>query len=135
MEIIAKEATRVASLSSFNEENKYIPIVIGNDGQSFTIINNGTAPAPCIVTIIPKNDIMLLTIEGLSKEKIEVQKIQKGQILIIDSVNRNVTINGTNAFEFYNAWEFPYLKPGSNNIKITNADLMSLSIEYQPRYI
>lgn len=117
------------------DNKKYLPIIINSDGSSFSVTNNGTAAAPCRVTIIPKNDLMLLTIEGLSEEPITMEKIQKNQILIIDGIDRAVTIDGENAFENYNAWELPKLQPGVNNIKISNADLMTISIEYQARYI
>lgn len=133
-EIIAQEVVQTTS-SFLNEEVKYLPIIIGADGTSFSIINNGTAAAPCRITIIPKNDIMLLTIEGLSEEPIQVEKVMKGKILVIDGIDRKVTLDDENAFEIFTAWEFPKLQPGENNIKITNADLMTLNIEYQPRYI
>jgi len=85
------------------DNKKYLPIIINSDGSSFSVTNNGTAAAPCRVTIIPKNDLMLLTIEGLSEEPITMEKIQKNQILIIDGIDRAVTIDGENAFESYNA--------------------------------
>jgi phage-related protein len=103
--------------------------------QTFQVVNNGTAAAPCRVTIIPKSDIMLLSIEGLSDEKIEVHKVQKGQVLILDGIDRKITLDAIDAFDIYDGWEFPKLRPGTNTIKITNASLMTLSIEYQPRYI
>ena len=119
-----------------DEDNKrYLPIIIGSDGSSFSITNNGTAAAPCRLTIIPKNDLMLITIGGLAQEPITVERVQKNQILIIDGIDRAVTIDGQNAFENFNGWELPKLQPGVNNISISNADLMTISIEYQLRYI
>ena len=47
----------------------------------------------------------------------------------------NITINGVDAYDKYNGWEFPKIKPGKNEIKITNASAMLINIEYQPRYI
>ena len=134
-ELIKEEEATVVAPSPINEENKYYPIIIDADGKTFTIVNNGTAAAPCRVTIIPKNDIMLLTIEGLSEEKIEIQKIKSRQILILDGIDRKITLDNADAYDIYDGWEFPKLQPGINTIKITNADLMTLSIEYQPRYI
>lgn len=131
-EIIATPATNVGT--NINDESNYFPIVIGSDG-SFTITNSGTAAAACRITIVPKFDIMQLEIEGLTQEKITMTKIMGGQLLIIDGINRTVTLDGENAFENYDAWELPRLQPGVNTIKITNADTMALSIEYQPRYI
>ena len=33
---------------------QYYPIEFDATGSVFNIFNNGTAPAPCVVTIIPK---------------------------------------------------------------------------------
>ena len=44
----------------------YYPIEF--DGDSFVVINNGTAPAPCVLTVIPKVDFIKMEIKGL-KEK------------------------------------------------------------------
>jgi len=49
----------------------YLPIVFSSD-NSFSIINNGTAAAPCRLTVIPQNDVMLMTIIGLSDEPIKM---------------------------------------------------------------
>lgn len=134
MNIIAEVAATSAA-ASFNEEKHYYPIAFDNDGETFTIVNNGTAPAPCCITIIPKNDIMLLEIEGLAKDTISMSRIKADQVLIIDNINKKVTIDDVDAFEFFEGWELPYLNPGSNTIKITNGAQLSLSIEYQPAYI
>ncbi len=131
-EIIATPANNAGI--NINDESNYFPIVVGSDG-SFTITNSGTAAAACRITIVPRNDIMLLVIEGLSQEKITMTRIQSGQLLIIDGINRTVTLDGENAFENYDGWELPRLQPGINTVKITNADTMALSIEYQPRYL
>ena len=131
-DIIAEEV--VNSTTYIENESIYFPIIIESDG-SISITNSGTAAAACRITIIPKNDIMLLTIEGLSEEPIQVDRIQHGQLLIIDGINREVTLDGENAFEKYQGWEFPKLQPGLNKVKITNADTLALSIEYRPRYI
>lgn len=98
----------------------YFPIDFGSTGDSFTITNSGTAPAPCVITFIPKVDFMNLVIEGLSDEPINVQHVYANDALVIDGENRIVTINDEEAFDRYLAWEFPKVQPGVNNIKITN---------------
>lgn len=120
--------------TEINDEAQYFPIIFESDG-TLSITNSGTAVAAARLTIVPKNDIMLLTIEGMSEEPITMEKIKAGQLLIIDGINRDITLDGENNFENYHGWEFPKLQPGVNRIKITNADRMALSIEYQPRYI
>ena len=39
----------------------YYPIEF--DGDSFVVINNGTAPAPCVLTVIPKVDFIKMEIK------------------------------------------------------------------------
>lgn len=132
---MSEEAEEVIiSHQEIKDDISYFPIIIDSDG-SLSITNNGTAAAAARLTIVPKNDIMLLSIEGMSDDIITMEKIKAGQLLIIDGINKEITLDGENAFELYNGWEFPKLQPGVNKIKITNADTMALSIEYQPRYI
>lgn len=124
-----------AGTSLLTAEKTYIPIIVSPDNSSFTIQNHGTAAAPCAVTIIPDNDIMRLEIAGLTEEPVIINSLMRGDTLIIDGVNRTITINGLESYDKYNGWEFPKLKSGRNDIKITNASAMLINIEYQPRYI
>lgn len=131
-DIVATEAT--GSQIAFNQEANYFPIVIDSQKKSFSIINNGTAAAPCRCTIIPRNDIMLMTIKGLSEDEIKVSHIMAGQALVMDGINKVVTIAGDEAFDHYDAWEFPRLQPGENVIELSEPTI-DISIEYQPRWI
>lgn len=71
----------------------YYPIEFNASGDGFVIINNGTAPAPCVITIIPKVDMMIVKIEGLSEEPIEVAGVLANDVLVIDGEQRQVLIN------------------------------------------
>lgn len=113
----------------------YYPIEFDDAGSSFVITNNGTAPAPCVITFIPKVDFIRLEIEGLSKEPIIVSNVKMDQVLVIDGENRSILLDDKEAFEHYDAWEFPKLQPGQNNITIKNGVQASISIEYNARYI
>lgn len=113
----------------------YYPIEIDVAKGSFTITNGGTAPAPCKITIIPKVDIMKLTITGLSKNPIEVSRVKTNDVLVIDGETHQVLINDEDAFGSYNAWEFPKVQPGVNEVSITNANQITIQIEYDTRYI
>lgn len=113
----------------------YYPIEFDDAGSSFVITNNGTAPAPCVITFIPKVDFIRLEIEGLSKEPIIVSNVKMDQVLVIDGENRSVLLDDKEAFDKYDAWEFPKLQPGQNNITIKNGVQASISIEYNARYI
>lgn len=130
--IIAVEAG--TQMSPITSNITYLPIAV-KDGSSFTVKNNGTAAAPCRISITTINDIMALKITGLSEDPITVQSVLAKSNLIIDGINKNITINGKQAFDQYDAWEFPRLLPGTNQVTITNANDMVINIEYQPRYI
>lgn len=112
----------------------YYPIEFSETGQ-FTIINNGTAPAPCVITFIPRVDFNRVIISGLTEEPIEVENIQQDQVLVINGEDRIVTLDNENYLHNYNCWEFPKLQPGVNEVQINNAALASLAIEYSLRYI
>ena len=115
-------------------ENFY-PIEFDTAGTRFQIVNNGTAPAPCVITFIPKVDFIKLKIEGLSSEPIFVNNVKLGEVLVIDSENRQVLIDDKDAFDRYDAWEFPKLQPGVNTVRIDNGIQASIQIEYNARYI
>lgn len=111
----------------------YYPITF--DGDSFIVVNNGTAPAPCKITIIPQIDFVVLTIEGVSDKPISISHLNANDVLVIDGENRSITINDTPAFNSYNGWEFPKLKPGVNEVKIVNGAHIQISIEFNARYL
>ena len=116
-------------------EENYYPIEFDNTGASFVINNNGTAPAPCVVSFIPKVDFIVFEIRGLSREPIKVPNIRTGQTLIIDGENRTVKLDDKDILDKYEAWEFPKLQPGENTITVINGIQASISIEYNARYI
>lgn len=114
---------------------QYYPIEFDANGAVFNIYNNGTAPAPCVVTFIPKVDFLKLVIEGLTETPITFTGLKTQEVLVIDGENRLVTVDGVEAFERYNAWEFPKLQPGKNQITIVNGTSATISIEYSANYI
>ena len=111
----------------------YYPIAF--DGDDFIITNNGTAPAPCKITIVPQVDFVNLTIEGVSDKPISVSQVKANDTLVIDGETRTITINDIPAFEKYNGWEFPKVQPGENRIKVNNGAHMQISIEFNTRYL
>lgn len=114
---------------------QYYPIEFDATGSVFNIFNNGTAPAPCVVTIIPKVDFLKLVIKGLTETPITFTGLKTAEALVIDAEERSVTINGKDAFDKYDAWEFPKLQPGENQITIENGTMATISIEYSANYI
>ena len=114
---------------------QYYPIEFDSTGSVFNIFNNGTAPAPCVVTIIPKVDFLKLVIKGLTETPITFTGLKTNQALVIDAEKRSVTVDGVDAFANYDAWEFPKLQPGANQITIENGTSATISIEYSANYI
>ena len=114
--------------------DNYYPIEFDDNG-GFTVVNNGTAPAPCKITFVPKVDFINLEITGLSKEPIRVSNIKANQTLVIDGEEREVLLDEQDYFDKYDAWEFPKLMPGVNVIQISNGGLASVAIEYTQRFI
>ena len=115
--------------------NNLFPIEFNATGDSFIVTNNGTAPAPCVITFIPKVDFYRLEIAGLGEQPIAINGVKAKDVVVIDGENRTVSINDIDAFDKYDAWEFPKLQPGSNVVTIKNGVQASISIEYNPRYI
>ena len=117
-------------------ENTYYPIIFSQaDGSSFTVVNSGTAPAPCVLTIIPNYDFMEITIKGLSNKPLIVNKVKMNEVLVIDGENRKITINEKDAYDHFNGWEFPRLLPGENTVNISNGNQATISIEFNARYL
>ena len=114
---------------------QYYPIEFDATGATFNIYNNGTAPAPCVVTIIPKVDFLKLVIKGLTETPITFTGLKTNQALVIDAEKRSVTVDDEDAFANYDAWEFPKLQPGANQITIENGTSATISIEYSANYI
>lgn len=117
------------------DNTQYYPIEFDEAGSVFTITNSGTAPSPCVVTIIPKVDFLKIVIQGMSKDPIIFTGLKMNQTLVIDGEERTVTVNGEDAFSNYDAWEFPKLQPGINQIIIEQGIQASISIEYSANYI
>lgn len=117
------------------DNTQYYPIEFDATGSVFNIFNNGTAPTPCVVTIIPKVDFLKVVIEGLTETPITFTGLKTNQTLVIDGEERSVTVDGEDAFDHYDAWEFPKLQPGANQITIANGTSATISVEYSANYI
>lgn len=116
-------------------EIQYYPIEFDDSGSVFIVSNSGTAPSPCVITIIPKVDFLHLVIEGLTESPINFTGLKANQVLVIDGENKTVMVDGQDAFKNYDAWEFPKVQPGINQVIIEQGTQASISIEYNANYI
>ncbi len=129
-------ANRAEYKSPLQTNHIYYPITVIPGENTFTILNDGTAAAPCRLSFIPINDIVSCRITGLSEEELIINNIRTGSKVVLDGINKTITINELEAFSQFDGWEFPKLQPGENKVFITNADSMTLiECEFQPRYI
>ncbi|WP_305153897.1 phage tail domain-containing protein [uncultured Clostridium sp.] len=102
--------------------------------ETFTLNNNGTDITPVIVEITPNLNMGELEIVGLSDSPILIKNLAQNKKIIIDGEEQLITIDGSNAFEKYDAWEYPRLLPGVNKITLSKKNL-NLNIIYKERFI
>ncbi len=115
--------------------DNYYPITFDLEGTGFSVTNTGTAPSPCVITIVPRVSLLNVSIEGLSKDPIVISNIAANDIVVIDGENRTFTINDQEAWNKYHGWQFPHVEPGVNEVTISNGTQLEVEIAYNARYI
>ncbi|WP_042682541.1 phage distal tail protein [Anaerosalibacter massiliensis] len=113
---------------SFKIESDFI--LEGREGSIFV---PGNIKTPAIVEIIPKINLIDLSIKGLG-EDITIKNLKANVPVIINSEDGLITENGKNKFNETDMWEFPYLVPGTNQISI-DKDNVDIKIKYKSRWI
>jgi phage-related protein len=101
-------------------------------GKEKTLVMEGTAKSPAIVTITPDIALVSLTVAGLTDEAITIKDIARNAKVVIDGQNCMITENGRNILDKTDLWEFPRLMPGKNIITLDNS--CSVKIEYRAFY-
>lgn len=94
----------------------------------------GTRDAPCIVEIYAKNTLTNYRIVGLGDDDIIVESLAEGKTVVIDAKSGLVTIDGENAFDKVDLWEFPVLKDGETALTFSN-EKARVTIRYTPMWI
>ena len=113
----------------------YYPISLNEQGNGFSVINTGTAPTPCVLTIIPRVNQLSISIGGLSETPITITNVNANDIVVIDGEKDEITINNELAWDHFEGWSFPRLNPGTTEVSITNASMFAIEIAYNARYI
>lgn len=98
-----------------------------------TINNPGNLKTPVIVEIIPSIDIIDLKIDGLNEDAIIIKNLKQNKKIILDGKEGTITQEGINKFDDTDLWEFPFLVPGENIIKLSK-DSCDVVIKFEPRY-
>lgn len=94
----------------------------------------GSRNAPCIVEIHAKSALTNYTIGGFGDSDIVVESLEKGKTVVIDGNAGLVTIDGANAFETVNLWEFPKLVKEETTLTFSSAEA-EVKIRYMPMWI
>ena len=112
------------------------PLIVENINRlSIKTINvPGNSTIPCVVEIIPSIDIIDIDLEGLANDPIKIKNLKQGKKVILDGIEGTVTELGANKFSDTDFWEFPFLMPGSNTIKLSK-NSCDVSIKYNARYL
>lgn len=109
-------------------------ITINMNRETSKNINvEGNIKTPCIIEITPLLDTIDITISGLNDD-IVIKNLKVNKKIIINSLEGTVLEDGINKFADTDFWEFPYLLPGVNTIKI-NKDTCNINVKYKNRYI
>lgn len=95
---------------------------------------SGNLNTPIIVEVIPNITMIDLILEGFAEDPITIKNLTQGKKIIIDGEKGKVTCDGKNKFDDVDLWEFPYLIPGTNTIKLTRKDC-EVIIKYNPRFL
>lgn len=98
------------------------------------INNTGNQETPCIIEVTPTNvSIIDFKINGLSEDEIIINNLNKNETVVIDGIKGTVKVGENNKYGDTDMWEFPYLKPGLNNIAFSRNNC-NVTIKYNPRY-
>lgn len=110
-------------------------ISITFDGKtSASLCRVGTRDTPCVVEVYAKSALTNYVIAGLGDDHIIIKSLAAGKTAVIDAKTGLVTINGSNAFDKVDLWEFPVLKAGETALAFSNANAR-VTIRYTPMWI
>lgn len=104
------------------------------DGKtSASFYKVGTRDAPCVVEVYAKNALTNYTITGLG-ENIIIESLAAEKTVVINAKTGLVTIDGANAFDRVNLWEFPTLRAGETALTFSDTNAR-VTIRYTPMWI
>lgn len=105
------------------------------DGKrTATVYNAGTRSAPCTVEVYAKSVLQNYVIKGLSDDPIIIERLEAGKTMVIDGIKGIVMVDGNNAFNNVNMWQFPRMDTGEVIIDFS-ADTARVNIKYNPMWI
>lgn len=94
----------------------------------------GSRKTPCIVEVYAKSVLTNYRISGFGADDIIVESLAAGKTAIIDGIRGIVTVDGVNAFDKVNLWEFPAISTGETRLTFLNTRA-KVTIRYKPMWI
>ena len=93
----------------------------------------GSRKSPVTVEIYAKSALNNYTIKGFA-EDITVKELVAGKTVIINGEDGTVSMDGANAIERVDLWEFPRMEAEETKLTFTNANA-KVTIRYRPMWI
>lgn len=94
----------------------------------------GSRKTPCIVEVYAKSVLTNYRISGFRADDIIVESLAAGKTAIIDGIRGIVTVDGANAFDKVDLWEFPVISTGETRLTFSNTRA-KVTIRYKPMWI
>lgn len=108
--------------------------IILDDTRNASFYKVGTRNAPCIIEVYAKSDLNNYIITGFGEDDIIIKSLTEGKTVVIDAKTGLVTIDGENAFDMVDIWEFPVLKEGETALTFSDTKAR-VTIRYTPMWI
>lgn len=103
-------------------------------GKEWEFEAKGNTDVPCVIEISPDMGYVNLDLT-LNGTLYRTKNISSTDILlIIDSENGIITLDGDNKIEDYDAWELPYIKGGTNTMSFASG-APTVKIKYNGRWM
>ena len=99
------------------------------DTGNGSVFNLGNVTSGMKITITPKADLSTFMINGIT-----IKNLTANMPFIIDGLQGEVLCNGINRFLDTDLIEFPKVKPGKNQIGVSNTNV-TVEVSYYPTFI
>lgn len=107
-------------------------------GTAMTFMVKGSRPTPCIVKVEVDSQHHIdgdgYVISGFRGGDVRIRHLGSGGTLIIDGEKGLVTMDGNNAFQYVDMWEFPALDPGTAALNMSSDDA-TVTVIYRPMWV
>lgn len=100
-------------------------------GEFFMV---GSRKTPCVMEVYAKSALTNYRISGFGVDDIIIESLAAGKTAIIDGIKGIVTVDGGNAFDRVNMWEFPTISKGETLLKFSDARA-KVTIRYKPMWL